>query len=65
MRNVRIAFEKLDGTTEQQMRTGKVRLGYSYCSTHMIRIIHAQGEASSRWPQNEATYLDDLFKCSV
>ncbi len=43
MRNVRIAFEKIDGVTEQQMRTGKVRPGYSHCSTHMIFDIKMDG----------------------
>ena len=36
MRNVRVAFEKMDGATELQMRTDKLRPGYSFCSTHMI-----------------------------
>jgi len=36
MRNVRVAFEKLDGMTEDKMRTGKVKPGFTYCSTHMI-----------------------------
>ena len=43
LRNVRVAFEKIDGVTEQQMRTGKVRPGYSYCSTHMIFDIKMDG----------------------
>jgi len=36
MRNVRVAFEKLDNVSQDQMRTGKIKPGYSYCSTHMI-----------------------------
>jgi len=43
MKNVRIAFEKLDNVSEEQMRTGKVRPGYSYCSTHMIFDIKMDG----------------------
>jgi len=43
IRNVRIAFEKIDGITEEQMRTGKVRPGYSHCSTHMIFDIKMDG----------------------
>ena len=43
MRNVRIAFEKIDGVTEQKMRTGKVRPRYSHCSTHMIFDIKMDG----------------------
>ena len=31
MRNVRVAFEKIDDVTEEQMKTGKIRPGYSYC----------------------------------
>jgi len=31
MKNVRIAFEKVDGVDEKQMRTGKVKPGYTYC----------------------------------
>ena len=43
IRNVRIAFEKIDGVTEEQMRTGKVRPGYSHCSTHMIFDVKMDG----------------------
>ena len=43
VKNVRIAFEKVDGVTEQQMRTGKIKPGYSYCSTHMIFDIKMDG----------------------
>ncbi len=43
MKNVRVAFEKIDGVTEQQMRTGKVRPGYSFCSTHMIFDVKMDG----------------------
>ena len=43
MKNVRITFEKIDGVTEQQMRTGKVKSGYSYCSTHMIFDVKMDG----------------------
>jgi len=43
MRNVRIAFEKIDGVTEAEMRTGKIRPGYSHCSTHMNFDIKMDG----------------------
>ena len=43
MRNVRIAFEKIDDVTEAEMRTGKIRPGYSYCSTHMVFDIKMDG----------------------
>jgi len=35
MTNVRVAFEKLDNVSQDQMRTGKIKPGYSYCSTHI------------------------------
>ena len=34
MKNVRIAFDKLEGVTPEDMRVGKVRPGYAYCGTH-------------------------------
>ena len=43
MRNVRVAFEKIDDVTEEQMKTGKIRPGYSYCSTHMIFDVKMDG----------------------
>jgi len=43
MRNVRIAFEKIDGVDEKQMRTEKVKPGYSFCSTHMIFDVKMDG----------------------
>jgi len=43
MKNVRVAFEKLDGITEDKMRTGKVRPGFTYCSTHIIFDIKTVG----------------------
>jgi len=43
MRNIRIAFEKLDGITEDKMRTGKVKPGFTYCPTHMIFDIKMNG----------------------
>ena len=36
MKNVIIAFEKIDGMMIDQMRTGMIKPGYKYCSTHMI-----------------------------
>ena len=43
MKNVRVAFEKVDGVNESQMRTGKIKPGYSFCSTHMIFDIKMDG----------------------
>jgi len=43
MRNVRVAFEKIDGVDEKKMRTGKVKPGYSFCSTHMIFDVKMDG----------------------
>ena len=42
MRNI-IPFEKIDGVTEAEMRTGKIRPGYSHCSTHMVFDIKMDG----------------------
>jgi len=44
MRNVKVAFEKLDGITEDKMRTGKVKPEFTYCSTHMIFNIKMDGK---------------------
>ena len=43
IRNVRIAFDEIEGATEQMMRTGKIRPGYSHCSTHMIFDVKMDG----------------------
>ena len=43
MKNVRIAFEKIDDVDEKQMKTGKVKPGYSFCSTHMIFDVKMDG----------------------
>jgi len=41
MMNVILAFEKLNGvTTEEQMKTGKIRPGYNFFRTHMIFDIN-------------------------
>jgi len=34
MKNVRVAFEKLDDITEDKMRTGKFKPGFTYCPTY-------------------------------
>ena len=44
MKNVRIAFEKLEGVSEEEMLTGKVKPGYTFCSTHMIFDIKMDGK---------------------
>ena len=44
MANVRIAFEKLEGVTVQQMEEGKVKPGYKYCGTHMVFDIKMDGK---------------------
>jgi len=43
MKNVRVAFEKLENVSKEQMRTGKVKPGFTYCSTHMIFDIKMDG----------------------
>jgi len=43
IRNVRITFEKLENVSQDQMRTGKIKPGYSYGSTHMIFDIKMDG----------------------
>ncbi len=43
MRNIRVAFEKIDGVAEMQMKTDKVRPGYSFCSAHMIFDVKMDG----------------------
>ena len=44
MKNVRVAFEVLPGVTEDKMRDGKVKPGYTYCGTHMIFDIKMDGK---------------------
>ena len=43
MQNVRIAFERLGNITEDQMRGGKIKPGYTYCSTHTVFDIKMDG----------------------
>ena len=43
MKNVRVAFEKIEGATEEEMRKGKLKPGYKFCSTHMIFDIKMDG----------------------
>ena len=75
MRNVRIAFEKIDDVTEAEMRTGKIRPGYSYCSTHMIFDIKMDGkftrkarlvaEGHKTRPPSSITYSSVVTRDSV
>ena len=44
MANVRVAFEKLEGVTVDEMKTGKVKPGFKFCSTHMIFDIKMDGK---------------------
>ena len=44
MKNVRIAFESVDGVTPEQMREGKVKPGFNYITTHMIFDIKMDGK---------------------
>ena len=44
MKNVRVAFEKLEGVSEAQMKTGKIKPGFKYVGTHMIFDIKMDGE---------------------
>ena len=39
MKNVRIAFKNLNGVTPDHMKTGKIKRGYKYLSTHMMFIL--------------------------
>ena len=44
MKNVRIAFEKLEGVTPEEMEGGKIKPGYKFCSTHMVFDIKMDGK---------------------
>ena len=43
MTNVRIAFEKLDSVTPDEMRKGKIKPGYEHINGHMIFYINMYG----------------------
>ena len=36
MTNVRIAFEKIDGVTSNEIRKGEIKPGYKHINVHMI-----------------------------
>ena len=75
MKNVRIAFEKVDGVNEEQMRTGKVKPGYSFCSTHMIFDVKMDGSFTRKArlvaddhktaPPTSMTYSSNVSRDSV
>ena len=44
MTNVRIAFEKLDGVTSDEMRKGNIKPGYEHVNVHMIFDIKMDGK---------------------
>ena len=44
MKNIKIAFDKLEGVTEEEMHTGKVKPGYKYYGTPMIFDIKIDGK---------------------
>ena len=44
MKSVRIAFDELEGVTEEEIQTGKVKPGYKYCGTHIIFDIKMDGK---------------------
>ena len=44
MTNIRIAFEKLDGVTPDEMRKGKIKPGYEHINVHMIFDINMDGK---------------------
>ncbi|GFH50498.1 hypothetical protein CTEN210_06974 [Chaetoceros tenuissimus] len=44
MSNVCIAFEKLEGVIEEEMRSGKVKPGFKFCDTHIIFNIKMNGK---------------------
>lgn len=44
MKNVCVAFSKLEGVTINDMRKGQVKPGYKFCGTHMIFDIKMDGK---------------------
>ena len=46
--NIRIAFEKLDGVTPDEMREGKFRPGYEHVNVHMIFNTNMDGKFTMR-----------------
>ena len=42
--NIRIAFEKIDGVTPDEMRKGKTKPGYEQINVHMIFYINMDGK---------------------
>ena len=44
MTKVRIAFDKLDGITTDEMRKGKIKPGYEHANVHMIFDIKMDGK---------------------
>ena len=48
MKNVRTAFDELERVTEEKMQTGKIKLGYKYCGTHMIFDIKIDGKFTKK-----------------
>ena len=44
MANVRVAFEKLENISVEEMKTGKIKPGFKFCSTHMIFDIKMDGK---------------------
>ena len=44
MANVRIAFDKLDNVTPNEMRKRKIRPGYEHVNVHMIFDMKVDGE---------------------
>ena len=44
MENVRIAFDKLDGVTPDEMRKGKIRPGYEHVNVHILFDIKMDGK---------------------
>jgi hypothetical protein len=44
MKNVRVAFHKLDGVTKDEMKNGKIKPGYKFCGTHIIFDIKMDGK---------------------
>ena len=55
MKNVRIVFEKFDGVMLDQIRSGKIKPGYKYCSTHRVFDIKMDGE----FPRKDHLVADD------
>ena len=70
IKNVRIAFEKLDGVTSDETRKGKIQPGYNHINVHMIFDIRwigslPKGNIGGQRPHNSTTIINYILKCCV